>query len=62
MYHQFALSKISRTFLNWFEDKKCIPFFAPFDVTLNLQRENPDVVQPDLIVICDLNEHLDENG
>ena len=60
--HQFALSKIYGTFFNWFEGKKCIPFFAPFDITLNLQRDNPDIVQPDLIVICDLDAHMADNG
>ncbi len=62
VYHQFALSKLYGAFFNWFEGKNCIPFFAPFDITLNLQRENPDVVQPDLIVICDLDDHLADNG
>src|SRR5690554_2490870 len=60
--HQYTLSRISGIFHNWFEDKKCIPFFAPFDITLNLQRENPDVVQPDLMVICDLEDHMNETG
>lgn len=60
--HQHASSKIYGQFFSWFEGKKCIPYYAPFDVTLNLQKENPDVVQPDLVVICDLAEHLADTG
>lgn len=60
--HQHALSRLYGLFFNWFNGKKCVPYFSPFDITLNLQRENPDVVQPDLMVICDLEEHMAEDG
>lgn len=60
--HQYTLTQICRQFFNYFEGKKCVPFFAPFDITLNTQKKNPDVVQPDLSVICDLNEHMNKNG
>jgi prevent-host-death family protein len=60
--HQHTSAKIYVQFYNWFEGKKCIPYYAPFDITLNLQKENPDVIQPDLIVICDLEEYLDDTG
>lgn len=62
VYHQYALSRLYAAFSNWFEGKKCMPFFSPFDITLNLHRENPDVVQPDMMVICDLEEHMNESG
>lgn len=62
IYHQHALSRLHASFFNWFEGKKCVPYFSPFDIILNIHRENPDVVQPDLMVICDLDEHMDENG
>ncbi len=60
--HQHLSSKIYVHFFNWFEGKKCIPYYAPFDIILNLKKDNPDVVQPDLIVICDIEGHLDETG
>jgi prevent-host-death family protein len=60
--HQYALTQICRQFFRYFEGKKCVPFFAPFDITLNNHKKNPDVVQPDLSVICDLNEYMNENG
>ncbi len=60
--HQHASSKLFAVFVNWFEGKKCVPYYAPFDITLNLQKKDPDVVQPDINVICDLEEHMDETG
>lgn len=62
IYHQHASSKLFVQFYNWFEGKKCVPYFSPFDIILNIHRENPDVVQPDIMVICDLDEHMDEKG
>ncbi len=62
IYHQHALSRLHVLFSNWLEGKKCDVYFSPFDIVLNIHRENPDVVQPDLMVICDLDEHLDEDG
>lgn len=44
----------------WFKGKKCKPLTAPFNVTL-LIHGNKNVVQPDIIVICDT-ENIDENG
>ena len=34
---------------------------APYDITLHRNPENINVVQPDLMVICDLEEKLDAN-
>ncbi len=62
IFHQHALSKLHIAFSNWLAGKKCEVYFSPFDILLNIHRENPDVVQPDLMVICDLDEHLDEDG
>ncbi len=33
---------------------------APYDITLKRNKENINVVQPDLMVICDLDENLNE--
>ena len=62
IFHQYALSQLNGHFFNWFKGKKCDVYFSPLDIVLNIHRENPDVVQPDLMVICDLDEHLDEDG
>lgn len=58
--HQRILSELHFIFYNWFLGKKCRPIFAPFDITLKRSAENINVVQPDLMVICDLEENLNE--
>ena len=35
---------------------------APYDITLKRNAENINVVQPDLMVICDLEENLNEKN
>ena len=57
-YHQKVLGELYVAFYNWFKGKKCIPFLAPFDITLKKSADNINVVQPDLVVICDLEENL----
>lgn len=58
--HQRALTELFGFFYNWFAGKKCIPMVAPYDITLSRNPENINVVQPDIMVICDLEEKLDE--
>jgi prevent-host-death family protein len=58
--HQKILGELYFIFYNWFQEKKCRPLFAPFDITLKRNAENINVVQPDLMVICDLDENLNE--
>ncbi|MEN6390141.1 MAG: Uma2 family endonuclease [Syntrophomonas sp.] len=59
--HQMALTELFVIFYNWFEGKKCHPFVAPYDITLRRNLENINMVQPDIMVICDLEEKLNEN-
>ncbi|WP_132746309.1 type II toxin-antitoxin system Phd/YefM family antitoxin [Scopulibacillus darangshiensis] len=59
--HQFAITEMLVTFHQWFQGNECTPFVAPYDIRLKrLNRNDPNVVQPDLMVICDLDDHLDE--
>lgn len=58
--HQRTLTELFVIFYNWFQGKKCIPLVAPYDITLKRNPENINVVQPDIMVICDLEEKLDE--
>lgn len=60
--HQRVLSELHGIFHNWFAGKKCRPMFAPFDITLMRSPENINVVQPDLMVICDFEEKINEQG
>ncbi len=57
--HQKIVIEISSSMSAWFRDKECQPLTSPFDVTLYKNKE-PNVVQPDLLVICD-QENIDEN-
>jgi Uma2 family endonuclease len=64
--HQDASVNLEFALLQYFDDKSCKVYDAPFDVRLPVQnRKKPDqiytVVQPDICVICDLNK-LDEDG
>lgn len=52
--HQRLLGDLHILFNQYFADKKCLPMLAPFDVIFKKQDiKDPDVLQPDLVVICD---------
>ncbi len=59
--HQVAVNEIQGIFFNWFKGKKCRPLTSPFDVTLMKGKDNINVVQPDIIVICDTDK-IDASG
>ncbi len=59
--HQVAVNEIQGIFFNWFKGKKCRPLTSPFDVTLIKGKDNINVVQPDIIVICDTDK-IDASG
>ncbi|MFW5981401.1 MAG: Uma2 family endonuclease, partial [bacterium] len=51
--HQKILGNIYFLFKNCFKNKNCEPLMAPFDVTLFKEDKNMNIVQPDMLVICD---------
>jgi prevent-host-death family protein len=59
--HQVSVGEILIIFHNWFKGEKCKPLTAPFDVTLIKGKDNVNVVQPDIIVICDTDK-IDASG
>ena len=59
--HQVARDEIFGHFYNWFKGKSCRPVTSPFDVTLFKTSLNINVVQPDILVMCD-KENVDEKG
>lgn len=66
--HQRLSMYLSSRLFNYFENKSCQVFSAPFDVrlydrnkSLLANKEITTVVQPDICVICDVNK-LDEQG
>lgn len=58
--HQKIAGEIYTILSLWFRDKKCNLFFSPLDVRL-FKKDNINVVQPDILVICDP-ENVKEDG
>ncbi|NLM43852.1 MAG: Uma2 family endonuclease [Clostridiales bacterium] len=64
--HQKILGALHLMFASYLQDKTCEVYLAPFDVRLPDKNEAADdeitnVVQPDLLVVCDTNK-LDDRG
>lgn len=69
--HQKILGLMFRAFIAYFDDREgCEPFAAPFDINLfrqpikkvrELTEDDTNVVQPDLIVLCDHEKDIDED-
>ena len=63
IFHQAILGNLYVTFNEFFKEKKCRPLLAPFDVHFRKKDiKDPDVLQPDLIVLCDLENNINEKG
>lgn len=59
--HQMVLGNLFVTFKEFFRGKKCRPFTAPFDVHFRKKDiKDPDVLQPDLVVLCDMENNVNE--
>jgi len=59
--HQYAVTQLITAFSNIFQGTSCIPMVAPYDIELRRTPEQINIVQPDIMVICDLEENLDAN-
>lgn len=64
--HQKVSGKVFNRLFNYLEKKNCEVYSAPFDVRLPKNGETDDnkiynVVQPDIVVVCDLAK-LDDKG
>ncbi len=59
--HQIVVGNLYAAFRKWFKGKGCMPFVSPFDVTLKRGKKNFNVVQPDIIVICDMDKRNEED-
>jgi Uma2 family endonuclease len=58
--HQKISAGLFFIFQTWFRGNQCRPLYAPFDITLRRRADDINVVQPDLMVICDLEDNLNE--
>ncbi|EEG76061.1 Uma2 family endonuclease [Dethiobacter alkaliphilus] len=63
--HQVVVNEMSWHFNNYFRGRKCRSLTAPLDIRLfghaTKFEEDPNVVQPDIVVICD-EEKVNEKG
>ena len=59
--HQFAVTQLIVELSNCFQDTDCTPFVAPYDIELKKPNGEINMVQPDLMVICDLDDKLGED-
>lgn len=61
--HQEILGRLHLKFNEYFKGKKCRVFLAPFDVHFKKKDiKEPDVMQPDVLVACDLENNVTEKG
>ena len=62
-FHQDISGNLHMIFRNYLKGKKCKVFYAPFDVHFfKKDFKNPDVMQPDLLIACDLVDNVTETG
>jgi|SRR5690554_2376087 len=59
--HQIAVGELYFNFYNFFQGKDCTPIIAPYDIELKKPTGQISTVQPDLVVICDLEKSLNED-
>ncbi len=50
--HQLIIGEFFFQFRGYLDDKPCIPYFSPLDLTFEENEETNTVVQPDLFVMC----------
>lgn len=63
LWHQEILGRLYLIFNKYFQGKPCRVYFAPFDVHFRKREiKEPDVMQPDLLVVCDLANNVTEKG
>ncbi len=62
-FHQDISGNLHMIFRNFLKGKACKVFYAPFDVHFfKKDFKNPDVMQPDLLIACDLEDKVTEKG
>lgn len=61
--HQLISGNLHVEFREYLRGKKCKVFYAPFDVHFYKEGfKEPDVMQPDLLIACDVEEKTNEKG
>ncbi len=61
--HQEISGNLHIILREYLKGKQCKVFYAPFDVHFNKEGfKEPDVMQPDLLIACDVDEKTNEKG
>ena len=61
IFHQDISGNLHIALRTYLKDKQCKVFFAPFDVHFHKKDfKAPDVMQPDLLIACDLESSVNE--
>lgn len=62
-FHQVISGNLYMILRNYLKGKPCKVFYAPFDVHFfKKDLKTPDVMQPDLLIACDLENTVTEKG
>ena len=62
-FHQDISGNLYVILREFLKDKKCKVFYAPFDVHFYKKDfKEPDVMQPDLLIACDIEDSVNEKG
>ena len=62
-FHQDTLGYLHILFNSYFRGKPCKVYLAPFDVHFHKKGlPEPDVMQPDITIVCDYKTTIDEKG
>lgn len=62
LLHQLIHSNLYAKLISYFKNQACRVISAPFDITLlNEETGSKNVVQPDLMIICDHDKSTDKN-
>lgn len=63
LFHQEILGRLYLIFTEYFKGETCRVYLAPFDVHFHKKDfKEPDVMQPDVLVACDLEGNVTERG
>lgn len=61
-FHQDISGNLYVKLRDYLKGKDCKVFYAPFDVHFYKHEITPDVMQPDLLIACDLDGNINEKG
>lgn len=62
-YHQDISGNLHILLRTYLKGKKCKVFYSPFDVHFfKKDLQTPDVMQPDLLIACDMEQAVNEKG